>query len=847
MKLFYTCLTVFLLSFTIMAQENLYDYFPDDIVFKSDIPAPESFFGHEVGEWHLSHEKLINYMLELAEKSDRAVWEEYGRSYENRPMGQLIVSSPENINNLEKIRQQNLLLCEPKLSPNLDLSKMPLVIKLGYGIHGNESSSQNSAVLIAYYLTAGRGNKIDKLLNDLVILIDPSLNPDGMQRHSTWVNSQRSLNNNPDMHSIEFSEPWPGSRSNHYWFDLNRDYLLLQHPESTGKMEAYFRWRPAVQTDHHEMQAERTFFFQPGIPSRNNPLVPDENYELTAEIASYHVKNFNKNKVLYYSGEDYDDFYVGKGSSYPDIHGTVGILYEQAGVKGHLREVPGGLISFPFAIRNQLTIALSSLEAGFEMREKLLDSQRRFYIEALREADKYPVKGFIFSEPDDHTKLAVFIDLLKKHKIKVYRSDKDFSKGGQNFKAADSYIVPLKQKEYRFIRSIFEPLKEFVDSTFYDVSTWVMPMLFNIPYVEINSERELASLLGDEVLLAELPVGKLIASEDAYLYLFDWNEYFSPKALYMLQKAGITTRVATKEFTYDDGSFKKRFSYGTILITPFNQALSEKEVYSLMKKIAEECSITIYGVNTGYTSEGIDLGSSSFIVLQKPEILMIIGDGINSIQAGEIWHLLDERFKIPVTRVNSDRLTSINLNKYNVLIVAGSPNISNAGLESIKTWNRSGNVIIGFGSGNNWLAKSELAAIEFVPPVKSAKNDGKYVERSLDNAAQQLNGAIFEATLDLSHPVCYGYARTNIPVMKTGSSVAKVNADIYNNPVKYTASPLLSGYCTPENEERIKSNAYISVHGNRIISIYDNTNFRAIAYGTNKLFLNSIFFGQIIR
>ncbi|MDP4223596.1 MAG: M14 family zinc carboxypeptidase, partial [Bacteroidota bacterium] len=392
-----------LLTFSLLinSQITLDYYLPKEITYSSAIPTPRQFFGHEIGEWHLTHDKLYTYMLKLAEISDRAIWEEYARSYEGRPLGQLIISSAENINNIEQLRQQHLALCDPSKSDKMDIRNMPVFIKLGYGVHGNESSAQNSSALVAYYLVAGQGPEIDKLLENAVILIDPALNPDGMQRHSTWVNFTKSLNNNPDPASWEFSETWPGGRTNHYWFDLNRDYIMLQQPETAGRIAAFHRWKPDINTDHHEMGANETFFFQPGVATRNNPLTPSEIITLTAEIGKYHEKYLDEIGSLYYSEEGYDDFYVGKGSSYPDIHGSVGILFEQAGVKGHLKETPGGLLSFPFAIRNQFTVSLSTLKAGLDLKEKLLENQRNFYKDALIQADKYPVKGYLFSEPDD--------------------------------------------------------------------------------------------------------------------------------------------------------------------------------------------------------------------------------------------------------------------------------------------------------------------------------------------------------------------------------------------------------------------------------------------------------------
>ncbi|HEX2975648.1 MAG TPA: M14 family zinc carboxypeptidase, partial [Bacteroidales bacterium] len=378
MKRLFLSAAVLLVSVFSFSQVNSQYFLPQDVTYNKEIPEPKDFIGHEIGEWHLTHDKLVYYMMELARLSDRAIWEEYARSYEDRPLGQLIISSPENIRNIETLRQEHIKLCQPGVSSSLDLSKMPLFVKLGYGVHGNESSAQNSSVLVAYYLIAGQGEKLDELLKNTVILIDPALNPDGMQRHSTWVNSTRSLNNNPDVNSWEFSETWPGGRTNHYWFDLNRDYILLQHPESVGRVAAFYKWRPNIITDHHEMEANSTFFFQPGVQSRNNPLIADDNQGLTAEIGKYHEKYLNRIGSLYFTEEGYDDFYVGKGSSYPDIHGSIGILFEQAGVKGHLRNTTGGQLSFPFAIRNQFNVSLSTLEAGMNMRTKLLESMRTF-------------------------------------------------------------------------------------------------------------------------------------------------------------------------------------------------------------------------------------------------------------------------------------------------------------------------------------------------------------------------------------------------------------------------------------------------------------------------------------
>jgi len=830
----------------IFSQVNLSYYLPDDISYNKEIPTPAKFIGHEVGEWHISHDKLCYYMYELSRLSSRAVWEEYGKSHEGRPLGHLIISSPENIVNLEQIRTEHLRFSDPDLSSGTDSKNSPVFIKLGYGIHGNESSAQNASVLVAYYLTAGEGSKIDKLLKNAVILIDPALNPDGMHRHSTWVNFTKSINNNADPSSWEFSESWPGGRTNHYWFDLNRDYIMLQHPESRGRVAAFFRWRPNINTDHHEQGPNATFFFQPGIQSRNNPLTPPDNQELTAEIGKYHEKYLNSIGTLYFTEESYDDFYVGKGSSYPDIHGSVGILFEQAGVKGHLRETPNMILSFPYAIRNQVLVSMSTLEAGLEMKDKLLESHRNFYKDALALADKHQVKAYIFTEPDDKGRLCEFIRILSDHQIKIYRLARDLNKDGIAFRPENSYIIPLKQNEYRFIRSLFDPVKDFTDSTFYDISTWVLPMSFNIQYTAITQLKELQGLTGEELNEVPITLGNIIGPQDPYAYLFEWNEYLAPKALYELQDAGIRTRVAMGQFSFRNREVEHTFPRGTIMIHAEDQPLNRTDLRKFIQAVTEKSRLTVYGVSTGFTETGMDLGSGNFRVLKKPSVAMVVGDGVSSADAGEIWHMFDTRFSLPITMFTASRTGSIDMNRYNVLIIAGSPDIDQSGIEKIKNWNRQGGTIIAYKGGNNWLARNKLAEIDYVPPATIKTKEGIYANRSIDNQVRQIPGSIFKVKLDLTHPLCYGYNRDILPVFKSGISAANKNADIYNNPAVYTNDPLLSGYCKSENIERLKGSAFVSVHGNRIISIYDNTNFRAIWYGTNKIFLNAVFFGQML-
>jgi len=849
MKKAFLVFHMLLTAVVVSAQEKLSWFLPSEINYDKSIPVPSSYNGHEVGEWHITHDKLVGYMKLLAEVSDRAVWEEYGRSWEGRTLGNLIISSPENIRDLEKLRLDHLKLSDPSLSMDIKTADMPVVIKLGYGIHGNESSAQNASMLIAYYLVAGEGEAIKNVLDKAVILIDPALNPDGLQRHSTWVNMYRGMTLTTDPANREFNEVWPGGRTNHYWFDLNRDYIMLQHPESVGRVEAFHRWMPNINTDHHEMGANSTFFFQPGVSTRTNPFVPKEIDDMTRDIAAFHARYLDKIGSRYYSEEGFDDFYPGKGSSYPDIHGSVGILFEQAGVKGHLRKVPSGLLSFPFAIRNQFTVSLSTLEAGIDMREKLLDMQRKFYLSAIHEADALPVKGYLFTIKNDRAAGCKFIENLLRHKIEVHKSGKSVTRGGEVYGTVDSYYVPLRQKEQRFIRSLFEPVTQFRDTVFYDISTWVLPMSFNISYYSLNAS-EIVTIEGQRLDSVPSIKGGLTGDANPYAWLFEWNEYYTPRALYKIQKSGLPAYVAARRFSITENGKTKHFSYGAIMVHPDKSIMSSAEVKKLMSEVASECGIEIYGASGGLTPSGIDLGSNDFIPLTMPSVLMLIDEGIPSDDAGEIWHLLDVRYGMPITMVPASRIQSLRMSDYNVIIMAGNPSMPQSSVERIREWNRGGGVIVAYKGGNKWISDNKLAEIPYINAAE-IKGDSRpeYNDRADDRAVHLIPGSIFQVRLDLTHPLCYGYSKPLMPVFKSETTTVSKGGNIYNNPVVYTENPLLSGYCSTENIQRIRNSAFASIHSSsgRIISIYDDTNFRAIWFGTSKIFANAVFFGQTIR
>src|SRR5689334_3730496 len=392
---------ILLLTLIVQAQDLSY-YLPDSVTYNPAIPKPKDIIYHEPGEWHVTHDRLVNYMQAIAAAApDRVKLERMGFTYESRPQVLLIITSPQNHQRLEAIREQHVQLSDPQKSGSLDIANMPIVVYIGHSIHGNESSGANAALISAYYLAAAQGKQIDELLENTVILFDPSFNPDGLQRFSTWVNQHRSKNLVSDPNSREFNEVWPGGRFNHYWFDLNRDWLPAVHVESQNRLKWFHLWKPNILTDHHEQGSNASFFFQPGVPSRVNPLTPDKNQELTAKMGKFHAQYLDRIGSLYFTKENYDDFYYGKGSTYPDVNGAIGILFEQASSRGHAQQTSNGILTFPFTIRNQFVTALSTLDAARVLRKEFLAWQRDFYKSAITESAAAAVKAYVFGDKND--------------------------------------------------------------------------------------------------------------------------------------------------------------------------------------------------------------------------------------------------------------------------------------------------------------------------------------------------------------------------------------------------------------------------------------------------------------
>lgn len=836
---------IFLLIFGHLSGQIELDYYLPDIDYAPGIPAPESVLPTQIGEQHLSHDQLLYYLEKLCESSENCLMTEYARSHEKRPLVYLTISSNKNISRLDELKQKHNKLIDRSVSKNLDLDSIPLVLYQGYTIHGDESSGSHAAALITYYLLAGKSNKIDKLLDQTIILIDPCYNPDGLQRFSSWVNMHRSSTLVTDPSSREFNQVWPQGRTNHYWFDLNRDWIFNVHPESKGRIELFHEWKPDVLTDHHEMGSNNTFFFQPGIPSRTNPNTPKTNQELTEKIGHYHASFLDSIGSMYYSKESFDDYYYGKGSTYPDINGCVGILFEQASSRGYLRETSNGLLSFPFTIRNQLVTSLSTQEAVLDLKNEILDYKREFYFRK-----NFPSSGYYLFESRDHFVSNFFLDLLNRHKIEVYRPTDSSIIDYDDFDYQNCYIVPKDQVQSGLVKTIFERVNHFPDSLFYDVSAWTLPLAFNLKTVEAKGKLDHAKLTRVEQI-ERVETNQTLPS-NIHALAIDWKNYLAPALLYKVLEDDIQCKVLkSKAFYLSNGQYKE-FNAGTIIIPVHGQNdYNSEELIKLINDEASKHNLTMIPIDSGQSREGKSIGSPENTSLTKFEIAMIVGEGVNRYEAGAAWYQLDKRFSIPMSMIDLRQFDRINLNRYKVIILPdGTYNKAILSGEKLKKWIKEGGILIAFRGALGYLNSQKIISFKKKTADRPLAQAELYSNIRNYNGAQVIGGAIFNTRINNEHPLFYGYTEKELPVFKRGTLFLE---DIKNKlavPMHYTEDPVLSGYSSEENVELAKNAAAVICYGSgkgRIIAIADNPNFRGYWLAGSRLFANSIFFSQLIR
>ena len=832
--------------------------FDSDIEYHPDITSPADFLGYQPGEEYSHHYQLGAYLKNLAEESNRVTVITYGETYEGRDLWLAIITSEENQDRINEIRENNRLLSNPDADHTSVIENNPAIVWLSYGVHGNEASSAEAALQTAYRLAAGEDQETALMRNEAVTLIDPILNPDGRERYVTWYKSSQANVLNTDASDLEHDEIWPGGRTNHYWFDLNRDWTWLVHPESRGRIAQYNQWMPQVHLDLHEQGFNNNYFTMPGTTPRNLQL-PDDYEEWSNQFGLGVIEEFDENNINYATREAFDFFYPGYGSSYPSLMGAIGMLAEQGGHSRGGRAVEtedGYILTLQQRIFDHYKNSISTVRTAVANRQELLS----YYAEALNpENSKVDTKVYIL--PDNQTDHTYdVIDILLKQDIAVERADENFTlRNGTDYRtqatsnqslSAGDFIIRKDQPKHLFISTLFEPEMAIEDSVMYDMSVWSVPMAYNLDAYYSDTAPSVSTTLLEEA--PKRRSGVVNASAD-YAFLVDWEQPGAPKALAKLWEKGYNVRSAEKLFSKGALSFSR----GTLIVLAGRNYEKRSQLSDDMKQIAEEAGVVVHGFNTGRMDSGMDLASRSSNVLHQPKTALIIDRPFNSYTAGQIWFQFDQNVEYGISRIRSWRLTSLDLSEYDVLIMpgfyGGSSPLNEREQEVLKNWVEAGGTLVATEESAFAITKdnTEFTSVEMVKADEESDEDAPdpraftpYEARTDSSGLRRIPGAAFHSRLDISNPLAFGLKEQLYSLTYSTDQLKPSNDYQVVGYYEDNASELLaSGYASQENLQKAAGNVFAGVapmgRGN-VVLISDNTQYRMFWRGPERLLINAV-------
>lgn len=858
-KILLSTLITTLVSISAFGQtQKALDRFPfeTDVSYDTSIPSPKDYLGYELGEEYTFHYQVMDYFEKLAEVSDKITFHQYATTYENRSVNYAVITSSANQGNIDAIREANYELANNPGATNV--GDQPVVVWMSYNVHGNEPSSSEAAMQTAYRLVASRDSETQDWLENSVVIIDPMLNPDGRDRYVYWYKSSQANILNTNAEDLEHDEIWPGGRTNHYWFDLNRDWVWLIHPESEGRIKVYQEWMPQVHIDFHEQGFNNNYFTMPGTTPRNHEL--PEAYETWADVFGRGaIVEFDKAKVNFETRERFDFFYPGYGSSYPSIMGGIGMLAEQGGHSRGGRAVEtndGHILTLRQRVFDHYKNGVSIVKTSVDNRSELLNY---FKNARSQSAQKGNTKAYILpNNSKDYTYEVV--NLMLKQGVKVEQANDDFtvrnafnywdgSSSSRGFKQGD-FIIKTDQPAHLFINTLFRRQMDIRDSVMYDMSTWSVPLAYNLDAAWSTSDVR----VNTTVLENELVQPNGVTNNNAqYAYVIDWEQRNAPKALAKLWEHGYKVRSSEKGFAKDGDSYSR----GSLIVLLGRNDHKTSEVHSDMRMIADYADVNIVGYNTGRMDEGSDLGANAMSPVKQPKVGLMMDSGFNSYTAGQIWFLFDQWTELGISRIRSDAFNSIDIDEYDVLIMPGGFGLNGVFSESarnrLSSWIRGGGTLVATEGAATWLTKDQsgISNAEIFEEEDDDKDDEidpaaytMYKDRADSSGLRRIPGSAFKGMIDNSHPLGFGMSN-KLYSLKFSTNGLKPDPGFrtVGYYIKDANQVLASGYSSGENKKNAAGMAFAAVQGmgrGNVVFLLDNTQYRMFWVGPARLMQNAV-------
>jgi hypothetical protein len=823
-------------------------------IAQTKLQSPAAFLGYELGDRFTVHYRMVEYFKHIADAAPNQVrLQQYGETYEHRPLIYAIVASSENFKNIEQIRLDNLK--RAGLEEGSPTTKAAIVW-LSYNVHGNEANSMEASMKTIYELVNPENNKTKEWLKNTIVIIDPCINPDGRDRYANFYNQYGNLPANNDPQAREHNELWSTGRSNHYLFDLNRDWAWTTQVESQSRIKIYNQWMPHVHVDFHEQGYNSPYYFAPAAEPFHE-VISNWQREFQTTIGKNNAKYFDEQGWLYFTRERFDLFYPSYGDTYPVYSGAIGMTYEQGGIGAGLSVTTkeGDPLTLKDRLTHHYTTGLSTIEISSMNAAKLNDEFEKFFKENSSNSTS-TYKTYVIKAENNVDKIKKLTEWLTTHQIQFGHAGTakpargfDFtSQSMNNFNlTTEDIIFNIHQPKGRFITTVFEPQSKLNDSLTYDITAW------NLFY----SYGMKAFALNEKIAVAKSFQPKPITSENIgtkpYAYVFKYQSLNDVELLAALMTKGIKVRSSKKTFHLNGQGFEP----GTLIVTrKNNEAISDFD--NVVQSIAKRLTRRIFVSATGFVEKGLDFGSGDVNFLKAPKVALLMGDQTSSLNVGEVWNFFEQQIHFPVSMIGTDYFKNVDLSKYNVLVVPeGNYKIfDEVQLAAIEKWiNDGGRLIIMAGANASFAEKKGFALKEFVDEdakKKAEKADKeqkdlempvRYAEAERKDLSNNISGAIYKVTMDKSHPLAFGLDDFYYSLRTNELHYIYLERGWNVGVLKGKQKPVM-GFAGNRINKKLENTLVFGVEDKgkgQVVYLVDNPTFRSFWENGKMLFANAVF------
>ncbi len=819
------------------------------------VPSPEQFLGYPLGSKFTPHYRILQYFEAVAKsRPEMMKVYQYGRTYEGRPLMVAYISLPDNLAKLDQIKQNNIRLAGMAKDKMAAVTDLPAVVWLSYNVHGNEPSSSEAAMKTLFALTDPANTSTKDWLKNTLVVIDPCINPDGRDRYVNWFNSVSSVVPNPLPSAREHQEPWPGGRTNHYNFDLNRDWAWQTQVESQQRLKLYNEWLPQVHVDFHEQGFNEPYYFAPAAELYHEVITPWQR-EFQLLIGKNNAKYFDNSGWLYFTKERFDLFYPSYGDTYPTYNGAIGMTFEQGGIRGGLAIIneDGDTLTLADRLEHHYTTGLSTIEITSANAAKLVSEFKKYFSDAVSNGTG-EYKTFVIRNDgrvDVQEKLETFlhnngiryefINARKTARVYDYITGKEESR---NLDVNDMLISSYQPKS-ALVKVLFEPRSRITDTATYDITSWSIPYAWGL---EAYASRE--KITGGAFSNVVKTVEPSTTNKSPLGYVINWNSFSHAKLLSRLLQQDIRVRYAEQAFSVNGKNFDK----GTLIILKTSNGKFGDNLLPKIMASASELGLqsAVTPVFTGFVDKGYDFGSPSVHSIKKPTLAMFTGEGVNANAAGEIWHYLEQQLKYPVTLIPVSSVNSLTWHDFDIIIMPeGNYRFLNekATQDNFHNWISQGGKVIAIENAVNQLASLEWGIKLKKDDDKKDEDAGKpyeklkqYENRERDYLPNTIPGAVYKMELDNSHPLAFGYPKQYFTLkmddriyefFKEGWNVGVIKKESY-----------VSGFAGSKTKLKLKDGLLLGSYpmdkGN-IIFMADDPIFRSFWENGKLMLANAIF------